>query len=210
MEVLKLLSPYAKVHHSRMRVTDLKEGSIIADVLVLPPVSQDGLTSRPDAIVDSRSAIANLKSTLETSGNSLATKLCDLAKGEDSCSVSLLSFGPAMPLPKVDKTNNVDKANDLNELFLYGVALLGVGLLFLSAVVVTCCLCHFRRKVVELDVEAGGDSKVEVDTSVSAEAPVAIKDADVIEKSAENASNVSTVTPEAEVRSDGSMPSVTV
>jgi len=206
-------------------VTDLQEGSIVADVLVLPPMSQEGLVSRADGIVDARGAVTNLKAVLETPGNSLAKNLCELAKGGQTCTVSIIASGPAAPLPSVDTDDKTDKAKMSDKYVLLGLLACGVILASVFVCVLTCCFCTRQRKDSKLDVEAGGNANGEKAKVVSTEVAVASKSYDSAEKNVEITSNASTATPDLEIagndtngmlsqfsdnKSEGSTPSVVV
>lgn len=173
----------AGVHAARAAITDVREGSIIAEVTVLP-TSHGSSLDGPHALA----AVSSLKEYMASSG--FQQEICTIAKAENpSCAVSVTSshVAPLVSRSKHDAAKGV-KAQDegIGEKALVFV-ILGAALAVVA--ISACCLyAWLKRRSKAMPTDAGNDTTPKNDSVFSA---------DYVKKDAETQwEDSSTLTPD--------------
>jgi len=96
LKLAGVLAPFAQVDASRLSVTHLREGSVIAEATVLPPAAS--FTDGGHAMTASE-AVGAVTGELGTESSLLSVKLCEALDGSSAgCAASVLSVGLAPPM----------------------------------------------------------------------------------------------------------------
>lgn len=173
----------AGVHAARAAITDVRKGSIIAEVTVLP-TSHGSRLDGPHSLA----AVSSLNDYMASSG--FQQEICTIAKAENpSCAVSVTSgrVAPLVSRSKFDAAKGV-KAQDegIGETALVGVI---VGAAFAVVAISACCLYAWRKRQSKaMPTDAGNDVTPKDDSAFSA---------DYVKKDAETQwEDSSTLTPD--------------